>query len=383
VRRLKSGGLFLWVSMMMKALVITTAILVPHLSKASEVKEQYGNVRSLGMGGVYMSIVKDANAVFYNPAALYKIQGFEWQVMDIEAGVNGIDVYNQFKDIQLSTPASYNSLYGKHIWLRAGGSMAMGIPNFAIGAFSNSHAQLELHNPAFPQFATEFNSDYGMVVGGAFPIGPFGHGGLTLKKITRWGGAKDLDLGTIAGGQVSNIANQFQDKGNGYGVDLAAMTTLPVPFSPTFSVTWQDIGSTAFNMTAGTQAPERTHDNLSIGVSTLADLPGLDWTTALEYRHITESEYQLAQKLHLGTEVSLPLIDLRAGISQGYASYGVGVNFLFLSFDVASYTEERGAYAGQTPENRIQLGLSIDLGFDADFGLTDSNGKKRKLKQRR
>jgi hypothetical protein len=352
-------------------------------ARASEVYETFTNVRSLGMGGIYMSIVNNANAVFYNPAALSKVHGLDWQMMGLNAGVNGIDIYNEYKSIDLSSPASYNQLYGKHIWLNAGGTMGMAIPNFGIGAFSNSEAQLELHNPAFPQFSTDFNSDYGMFVGAAFPIGPFGYGGLTFKKISRWGGTKDIDLATIATGKVQDIAKQFDDKGNGYGVDLAAMTTLPVPFQPTFSVVWQDVGSTAFNMTAGAEAPKRIHDNLSVGVSTFVDLPGLDWTTGFEYRHITESQYQLAQKLHLGTEVSLPLIDLRAGITQGYASYGAGFNFLFLSFDVASYTEELGAYAGQTPENRIQVGLSIDLAFDADFNLTDSNGKKRKLKQRR
>jgi hypothetical protein len=353
------------------------------LSQAVEVVETYGNVRSLGMGGIYMSIVNDSNAVFYNPAALGRLEGFRLKVLNIEAGVNGVDAYNNFKDIDMNSSSSYNDLYGKHIWLRAGGKTGVAIPYFGVGAFSDSHAQLELHNPAFPQFSTEFTSDYGLVVGGAVPIGPGSFAGLSLKRISRWGGAKDIDLGTLAGGNLTTIANQFQDKGNGYGVDVALMSTLPVPFSPTVSAVWQDVGCTAFDMSAGTQAPPRIHDNLSLGISTLMDLPGLDWTTGLEYRHITESEYPLAEKLHLGTEISLPLIDLRAGLNQGYSSYGLGINFLFLSLDLASYTEERGAYAGQTPENRIQIGLSLDLGFDADFHLTDSNGKKRKLKQRR
>lgn len=369
--------------MMMRGILFTIIGLISVSAHASEVTETFGNVRSLGMGGINMSIVRDSTAVFYNPAALSRIPGFNWHVMNVEAGANGVDLYNEFKDLDTKNPASYNKLYGKHIWLRGGGKTSVGIPNFAVGAFSDSHAQLELHNPAFPQFATEFNSDYGMTVGAAVPLLPGVYGGMALKKISRWGGSKDIDLGTIASGKVDAIADQFQDKGNGYGVDLAAMTTLPMPFSPSFSVVWQDVGSTAFNMSAGTQAPPRIHDNLSVGVSTLMDLPGLDWTSGFEYRHITESQYPLAEKLHLGTEISLPLIDLRAGFSQGYSSYGLGFSFLFLTFDVASYTEERGAYAGQTPENRIQAGLSIDLSFDADFSLTDSSGKKRKLKQRR
>lgn len=350
---------------------------------ALEVTETYGNVRSLSMGGIYMSIVNNSDSLFYNPAALARVEGFRLRVINLEAGLNGVDVYNEFKDIKLDSPSSYNELYGKHIWIRAGGKTGFAIPYFGIGAFTDNHAQLELHNPAFPQFSTEFTSDYGFVVGGAVPIGPGSFAGMSLKKIYRWGGSKEIDLGTIAGGNLNDIAKQFEDKGTGYGVDLSAMTTLPVPFSPTISVAWQDVGSTAFTQTAGSQAPPRIHDNLSVGVSTLMDLPGLDWTTGFEYRHITESEYTLAHKLHLGTEISLPMIDLRAGLNQGYATYGVGLNVLFFSLDIASYTEERGAYAGQTPENRIQLGLSMDLGFDADFNMTDGSGRKRKLKQRR
>jgi hypothetical protein len=61
----------------------------------------------------------------------------------------------------------------------------------------------------------------------------------------------------------------------------------------------------------------------------------------------------------------------------------VGLNFLIFHIDAVSYTEELGVYPGQTAENRVMVGLSIDLGFDADFKFTDNNGKKRKVKQRR
>ncbi len=351
--------------------------------QASEVMETHHNVRSNGMGGIYMSIVNDSEALFVNPAALGKTQGLNWQVMNVEVGVNGLDVYNNFKGINMNSPSSFNQFFGKDVWLRAGGKTAFTLPYFGVGAYTDTQTHLLLHNPAFPQFDTTFLSDYGLVVGGAFPLGPTSYGGLTFKRISRWGGQKDIDLGVIASGNPSQIIDQFKNKGNGYGIDMAVMTTLPAPFSPTVSLVWQDVGSTAFIKSDGADAPPRIHDNLSLGVSTSLDLPGFDWVAGFEYRHITESEYQLGQKLHLGTEISLPLIDLRGGINQGYATYGAGISFLFLHFDVASYTEETGAYPGQTPQNRLEVGLSIDLSFDADFRVTNSEGKKRKLKQRR
>jgi hypothetical protein len=330
-----------------------------------------------------MSIVNDSNALFVNPAALGRTQGLNWEVMNVEFGVNGIDVYNDFNGINASNPASFSEFFGKDVWLRTGGKAALTLPFFGFGAYADAQTHLVLHNPAFPQFDTTFISDYGLVAGGAFPMGPTSYGGLTFKRISRWGGQQDIDLGVIASGDTSAIADEFKNKGNGYGVDMAVMTTLPTPLSPTFSLVWQDVGSTAFAKSDGLDAPPRIHDNLSLGVSTSLDLPGLDWVAGFECRHITESEYQLGQKLHFGTEVSLPFIDLRGGINQGYASYGVGINLFLLRLDVASYTEEVGAYPGQTPQNRIEVGLSLDLSFDADFRVTNSAGKKRKLKQRR
>lgn len=358
-------------------------ILVFAKAQAGEVVETHRNVRSAAMGGVYMSIVNDADAIFVNPAALARVNGLNWQVMNVEFGVNGIDMYNDFRNIDTSDPNSFNQFFGKDLWFRLGAKTAVAMPYFAMGLYTDTQTHFELHNPAFPQFDTKFISDYGVLMGGAIPIGPGTAAGFTLKRITRWGGQKDIDLGIIATGNPSDITSQFQNKGNGYGVDLALQTVIPAPFSPTLSLVWQDVGSTAFTMTNGTDAPPRIRDNLSVGFSTLVDLPGLDWTTGLEYRHATESEYQFGQKVHLGTEVSLPLIDLRAGLNQGYVSYGAAVDFFFLRFDVASYTEEMGAYPGQSPQNRVEFGLSVDLSFDANFSFSGADGKRRKLKQRR
>jgi len=367
----------------MKYILTAFLILISLGAKASEVIEFHHNVRANGMGGVYMSVVDDSNAIFVNPAALGRTSGLNWQVMNVEFGIKGMDVYNDFQGIDTSDPNSFNQFFGKDVWIRAGGKAAVTLPYFGVGVYSDTQTHLVLHNPAFPQFDTTFLSDYGLVVGGAFKIGPATYGGLTFKRISRWGGQQDIDLGVIASGNLASIGDQFQNKGNGYGIDLATQTSIPMPFNPTFSVVWKDIGSTAFTKSDGADAPPRIRDNLSVGVSTLMDLPGLDWTTGFEYRHITESEYQLGQKLHFGTELSLPFIDLRGGINQGYATYGAGISLLFLQLDAAMYTEETGAYPGQTPQNRVEIGLSLDLSFDADFKLTSADGKKRKLKQRR
>lgn len=368
----------------MKNFILITLILGSLQARAGAILEMNQSIRSLGMGGVYTAIVNNTDALFYNPAALARVEGLQWHVANADVAINGLDILNDVKSVSsVSTPSDYNQFFGKDIWLRAGGTTALAMPYFGVGAYSDSQADLQLHNPAFPQFDTNFTSDYGLVVGGAVPLGPVSSAGIVAKRITRWGGDQNIDLGTIASGSTSNIASQFKDKGNGYGLDLGVMTTIPAPFNPTIALTWQDLGCTAFQMTSGTEAPPRIKDNLSLGVGTSFSVPGMDWYTGFEYRHITDTDYQLGQKIDLGTELSLPLLDIRGGIHQGYAAYGLGMHILFFQFDVASYTEETGAYPGQSPQSRVQVGVSVDLTFDPDFKLVDADGKKRKMKERR
>lgn len=351
---------------------------------AKDLIEFNQSIRAMGMGNAYIPIVKDTDALFYNPAALAKVEGLNWQVLNVRTGVNFDLVKDRESFTGISSPADYSKFFGKDVWLGVNAKSAFAMPNFGFAAYDNAHLDIQLHNPAYPQFNTSFLNDYGFVVGGAVPIGPFGSFGMTAKRISRWGGIGDIGVGSIASaGGVAAIQDAYKSKGVGYGVDMATAYTLPMPFNPSLAVVWQDVGSTSFQKTEGPDAPPRIKDNLSLGFGTSVDLPGLDVVTAFEARHLTDNDIQLGKKLHLGTEISLPLIDLRAGLNQGYTSYGVGLHVLFITIDAAYYTEEVGLYPGQTPENRAQVGVSIDLGFDANFKFTDNNGKTRRLKQRR
>lgn len=371
---------------MMRLGLFLLLLLGPVSVQAQELFELGRTIRSLGMGGMYIPIVTGTDAVFYNPAALGRNNGLNVQLLNLEAGVNGqeaLDLINAGSAI--TSPTSYNQFFGKKIWFEAEGRAGISLPHFGLGFLSETHISLELHNPGFPQFQTYFLNDNVLALGGALTIGPNAYLGMTLKRVQRWGGETiDLGLTTIANANtLSNIGDSFQNKGTGYGVDLALMKEFDGPFNPNLAVVWQDVGVTSFVKTSGAAAPPSINQNVSFGAGGGVDLPGLDWTFGLEARHLLEPEVQLGKKIHFGTEISLPIIDLRAGLGQGYMSYGLGANFLIFRLDAASYTEEMGVYPGQTGQNRILVGLSIDLSFDANFHFVDNNGKKRKLKQRR
>lgn len=372
----------------MKLLIVFFLFLTTISVQAQSLAEGSRSVRSLGMGGVMIPFVHGAEAIFYNPAALGTSPTLDIRLLDLTVGANTFTVENlkEIQDIDANDPSTYNRFFGKKIWAQTTGKVAVSLPYLAVGYLNDAEVTTELHNPAFPAFNTYFRNDEAFYLGGAFAIGPDSYVGMSVKRINRWGGiTQDLGVSTIANANnLQDIGDNFQNKGQGYGMDLAVMTEIQAPLlKPKLALVWQDIGSTSFNKTAGVDAPPHIEQNLSFGAGLGMDLPGLDWSIGAEMRHLLEPDIDIGKKIHVGTEVSLPLIDLRAGYNQGYFTYGAGVNFLIFQIDAVSYTEELGSYPGQTGDSRYMVSLSFDLSFDANFKFTDNNGKKRKLKQRR
>ncbi|MCB0367998.1 MAG: hypothetical protein KDD45_00820 [Bdellovibrionales bacterium] len=369
---------------MSKVKILILFILSSQVLIAAELYEYNRPIRALGMGNVYLNFVKDTDAPTINPAALGFISGVSIEMVNFGLGINGVDAYNNFKDAQgINSASDYDQYFGKKIWLGANGHVSIAMPYFGLSAYDDGQVSMILRNTAFPNIDMNFINDYGLVIAGALPIAPLTSLGMAVKRINRWGGSQTVGLSTIAAGSGAALQNEFENKGVAIGGDLALMMKLPSALSPSFSVVWQDVGSTAFSKTSGNDAPPRIKDNLQAGLGAVLDLPGLDISGGVEYKHINETGVQIGKKIHTGLELSLPLIDLRVGTNQGYMTYGAGFSFLFLNIDAAYYNVETGEYPGQTPENRVMIGLSIDLSVDANFNFYSKDGKRRKLKQRR
>ena len=159
------------------------------------------------------------------------------------------------------------------------------------------------------------------------------------------------------------------------------MTSLESKLNPTFTFVWKDVGSTRFEPTSGV-GPDRQADNLIFGASIQHPFAYGTWTHAFEYKYITTNSVDLSKKIHLGTEVSFGLLDFRAGLYQGYLTYGAAFDISFIRAEVASYALELGNSAGQSKNDRYQASISINLDFDQAFKLS-KDGKKRRLMQRR
>lgn len=346
---------------------------------------------SMGMGGVSAPFPRDIDMPTINAAYLSHVQEMGLELFTLGVGGPGITKFGEIQELPpMESFSSLNEYMGLPLWAGANGRFSVIAPYFGISGYINYGLYTYLNNPLVPELYVNFANDSGITTAFGIPVGPGSSFGIAFKRITRWGGEKVIDYSLIdeymQTEDTSVILDELSDKGIGYGADISYLYK-PQESGPVFTVIWKDVGYTTFQKTSGNSSPPGIAENLTMGLGYILDGPGIDVRAGLEYRYITTQNMQLGNKLHLGAELSLPLVDLRAGLHQGYSTFGFGMNLWILRFEVAQYTEELGEYPGQRPDPRIQVGLTLDLSVDANFSITSNNGsnagKKRKLKQRR
>ena len=354
-------------------------------SHGAEFHEYGQSIRALGMGGAYTAVVNNADALYYNPAALNRVKGFNLTLLNVALGINDQETFTNLADIgTLDSPDDYESLYGQDIWVGVGAKAGFAVPNFGVGFYNSGNISFRLNNPSFPAVDTTYINDYGYVVGVAFTVSSQASFGVNFKRVARTGGSVPIGPEIISATD-SNLADEFNQKGIGYGADLGFLYSPSAGSASTFSVAWKDVGSTAFIAESGQTAPTRQKDDLTLGYALSVDTLLAGATLAIDMKHLMDYDEPFGKKLHMGAEINLPFVDLRGGFSQGYSTLGLSMNLFLFELEIAQYKVEKGAYPGQTPSDRLQAALTIELAFDPSFNFVSigPGGSRSKLKQRR
>jgi hypothetical protein len=361
------------------------------LARAEQLSEPWTSVRALGMGNAYTAIVDDSDSLFYNPAGLARNTSFSWTLFNPRIGANGaqaIENAQVLSSISNDPVGALNQLYGSQLWLGGGAQSAVLMPNFGLSVFSTSEVGLAVSNPA----ATTMNLNYVFDYGGALGFGvdflpKFVMFGMVLKWINRTGTTLPIGPSTIATLDPAVIEGELKRRGSGYGADFGMVLTLPSPIRPTLSIVYKNAGYTNFKHEEGAGAPTGMRPELIIGGALEIDTPLVSLRPVIDYKYADRYDLQFGRKLHLGVEVDIPFIDIRAGLHQGYWTAGLGMSLGILRLDAASYGVELGEYPGQLEDRRYVAQLTLELGFDpGDFGFggtSSKSGERRRLKQRR
>lgn len=354
------------------------------LTPATELFEINTSVRALGMGNAYVGVVQDADALFYNPAGIAQISGFNWLIADPYFGLNGTEVLETVNDVQGSETFkdTVNSLYGDHVWVGGGAKSAFSMPYFAAAIYDHLDASLNMNNPVYPNLDVSVVNDFGYTMGTGFPIiPPVMYLGVGIKYIQRMGARMPFGPTFIGSLDPAAIEEQVQNKGAGYGLDLGLNLRIPGPISPTVSFVWKDIGTTNFKTDSLTlAAPPDIQDEMIVGFALNIDAALVSVTPAFDFKYLNRKDVQLGRKIHFGLEIGLPMIDIRGGFSEGYYTAGAGVHLGIIRVDAATYGVELGEYPGQLEDRRYILQATLELGFDPSNGFFGggSGGSSRK-----
>lgn len=351
--------------MLKKGLILMFLLLgsFTHLH-AEELPNLYRGIRPLGMGGAFITLSDDENAMFYNPAGLNDVSGFGVDILNpsVEWSENSSSLYKDFKDLETDDEGAVADFMSERVGdrqhIRTALLPNLTMHNFAVGLLGQATFDLDVRNRSNPVVVTDIKIDLGLLVSGA--LGFYDRQlqiGATGKYIKRDGIRHTYTAREIASDGFDPLDQR--EKENDFAFDLGAKFNPKMVLSPSFAVVLQNITDLDFGPLG--EIPQQ----LNIGAAVNPNLGILKTTLAVEIDDVTKNvdgDKDLYKRAHLGAEIRFPMIlALRAGVNGGYLTGGIGLNLWIVSVNYATYAEELGAFSGQRADRRHILQAS--LGF--------------------
>lgn len=359
----------------MKKITLLIALLIlPTLAFAQSTlfnyPHLYRGMRSLGMGGAYTAVGGDAEGVFYNPATLYDM-GFQLDLINplVEVDQNAMDLSTDLQDaMDLPTDTERtNALLdiaeantGKPLHFRVALFPSVAVKNFVVGFLGQGEADARLHNQTSRIVEVQGNYEYGPIGGASFSLPVTGlRLGIAGKYISRTSVNEEFSVNEIAADNF-DIAD-YQVDNSDVSFDVGLLYELPVltTLKPRVGISVLDI--TDLDFKEGGKIPQR----INIGASMTANLPFLaEVILAADYEDIGkayEQDDSTWKRVHLGGEFGLldRHVLVRAGLNQGYPTYGAELDIWLIRLGYTFYSEEMGAYAGQDKDDRHLVQLTL------------------------
>ena len=350
----------------MKALLPLLLVLVlATTSFGQELPHNFSGTRPLGMGGAFTAVADDSNAIFYNPAGLTQLE--DWRLefpLIVDTSKSNIDIADEAQDVDFDSTVATTDFLRKHLGetghLRVGFMPSFAKKNLAVALPAQGKATYRFDNPAFPQ--TKVTAD----ATGAAQIGlahAFWADKLSLGVGLKYVVANSLDQ-TYTAQQIaaSDFDQRLEDdiqEGSGFGADLGALYTLPFPIKTTLGLSVLNVGG----IDLGDAGEIDQQVNVGAAMShSFEQLPWLKLTGALDVVDIfkqTGADDDIYKRLHMGAEARMSVLSLRAGLYQGYSSFGAGLDFKYFRLEYANYAEEVGSFAGDSADRRHVIQLTF------------------------
>ncbi len=370
---------------------LTGLLLVPALSFGGETRRQQfmlgdntermfiEGIRPMGMGGAFIAVADDENAMFYNPAGLARVDYWRFTFpklllgTDIASWDNLIYVlgntgaFTEFMggNVSADTIAVVDRLSNTRIHFLNQESLTYIQPGFAGGLWLFDDVLLETGAILLPE--ANWNVRAGLIQnlswGFGWDIPQFGYlaAGFTLKAIQQVKSLEEnrsvLDFGEL------DLTVQW-----GAGLDLGVI------YQPTEEISVAFVMADIYTRLLD----EVMVPNIKLGfayepwwlnfedlATVLAvDLVELNWQGDNEWKNSPDNAGAINfTKFRVGVEFLLSgLIALRGGMHQGYPTAGVSLVTSFINIDWAYFGKELGTYPGQSPEWNHRLSIDWHTG---------------------
>jgi hypothetical protein len=366
-------------------------------SQESTMKEYpylYKSTRAMGMGGAYTAIGGKVDTLFYNPAGLSAMkQDKGWEVnlinLSVEAGEDIRDFSDDMQDAldtkdlngdgddsddQLRAVNDILAKYrGKNLHVRVADFTSLGKNSekiaFGLGGLASFKADMMTHQGFGPEGFLDVNADatYGGIGGVSIKVMDGLFGGFSVKALHRESLVHVFTSRELVAHEDDldeYIKKELKVSGSGIGFDAGMLYQFARDswLKPSAGISVMNIGDMKFG-DAG-KIPMTVNAGIAVNPSVpvfKALTIGLDYVDILNN---FEQDSDKGKRLRLGGELQLfdaaaAAMAIRAGLYQGYPTFGADLRLLIFSLSYVIYAEEVGAYAGQDKDRRHLLTLNI------------------------
>ena len=349
-------------------LVVLFMILTSALCSGAEYPYIYKGMRPMGMGGAFVAVSNDANALFYNPAGLADIKTIRASIfpLEMEVGENAYDIYRDAADVdfddEIETAEFLRENIGERAHLALNLFPSYSMPGFAFGLIGTARMDLEVYDRQYPKVITNVINDTGVGAG-------YAHGflddtllvGASAKYINRQSLTEEYTVLDITSEDFDDLIDDNLVDGNGVLVDVGVICKLDDMGMP-----GAKIGISANNLVGGDLGDAQdVDDHVDVGFAVDHEFWITKTTLALDYVDVFSQlgdDDDIAKRIRLGAEIKFPkVLSLRVGLYQGYFTSGLTLDAKYARLDILTYAEEIGAYAGQRTDRRYSL--RFILGF--------------------
>lgn len=348
----------------MKKSIFFVSLIISFLSSLMAFADDYPYIykgfRPMGMGGAFVAVSDDANALFYNPAGLSDVKEKKASILSIEVELsrNGFQAFKDGFDLDTENPVETASFLRDYIGDYNHASIStfpnLVEPNFAFGFFGSIKEDFIAHNYQFPKLDMSHIEDAGIAVGGSRSFYDDNLSlGVSGKLAMRRSLEKEYTLPEIAQDDFQGLMNDDMEDGYGVLLDIGGIYRLGEITSSDGRKINAQAGMSVNNLIGSSMgSAEDLPVHVDVGIALKSDPVILAFDCVDIFRNFDQDE-DISKRLRLGIEYAYnKLLAFRAGAYQGYPSYGISLTGEKAQFDLLSYAEEVGTYSGQTKNRR-------------------------------